>query len=103
MTDMLRMLGFGEPEKYVDTFVVRRAAAVVPRTFGRATLTVARTEADGLGLWDEGYDYESPDAALTALGEWILSGAPEPEGWLRHVPSFRRRPEGDPAREVVRR
>jgi hypothetical protein len=101
---MLALLGFGEPARYVDTYVVRRVATVVPRTFGRAALTVARTEADDLDLWDECFEYPSPHAALTALGDWILAGGfGEPEGWERHVPSYRRRPGGDPAREVVRR
>jgi hypothetical protein len=88
---------------YVECFVVRRVATIVPRLFGQATLTVARTESHAYGLWDEGYDYESPDAAFEALGEWILSGEPEPQGWHRHVPSSRRRPAGDSRREHVRR
>lgn len=54
-----------------------------------------------LGVWSEGWYYRSVDAACAALGAW--TDEPEPSGWVRHLPSNRRRPDGDPAREYVRR
>lgn len=45
------------------------------------------------------YDFADAGAAAVALGLW--DGRGDPEGWVRHKPSNRRRPDGDPAREHV--
>lgn len=47
------------------------------------------------------YDVEQSDAGWRAALGW--DGRDEPEGWYRHQQSGRRRPDGDPAREFVRR
>jgi hypothetical protein len=36
---------------------------------------------------------------VRALHEW--DGEDDPDGWVRHLNSARRRPGGDPAREYV--
>jgi hypothetical protein len=47
------------------------------------------------------YDVEQRQAGWRAALGW--DGQGEPEGWYRHPQSGRRRPEGDPSREFVRR
>jgi hypothetical protein len=47
------------------------------------------------------YDVEQLDAGWRAALGW--DGKGEPEGWYRHPQSGRRRPDGDPAKEFVRR
>lgn len=46
------------------------------------------------------YCYHEIPAAWWAAIAW--DGEGEPEGWIRHLESGRRRPDGDPAREYVR-
>lgn len=76
--------------------------SVVPRTFGRASITASAPDTHTLGLYDESWDYASPLRAIYALVEWVgTPHASEPEGWERHKPSHRRRPNGDPAHEYV--
>lgn len=79
-----------------------RVAYVIPITFGRAYITVARAESDRLGIYDEVYTYETIVGAVGMLELWPGHAGTEPEGWIRHQPSNRRREEGDPAREEVR-
>jgi hypothetical protein len=51
----------------------------------------------------ERYSYPTIDAAITAYDEWCgRDGAGEPDGWIRHQPSNRRREDGDPNRETIR-
>lgn len=77
-----------------------RIATVMPLLFGRALLTVATPENHVFGQYDEGWYYDTHQAAIYALIVW--SGKGDPIGWTRHTPSNRRRPDGDPAREHVR-
>lgn len=76
-------------------FADGRMGYVVPLTFDRARLAI--------GNWD-GFDdiwcYDSPAEAIAALEAW--DGTGEPEGWMRHPPSGRRRPRGNPAAEYIR-
>lgn len=100
----------GWPEANVPDYVVPpfeaygRFLTVVPRLYGRATITAASIQMHELGGWDEGWHYASAAAAVAALVEWLLDRQldGEPEGWERHQPSNRRRAGGDPAREEVR-
>lgn len=57
-------------------------------------------------LNDTGYHqrwcFHSMDDALDALVEWKRNGfAGEPEGWHRHIPSGRRREDGDATKETI--
>ena len=48
------------------------------------------------------WSYWTVAAALTHYLAWIDSDRDEPNGWIRHQPSNRRREDGDPTREEVR-
>lgn len=52
-----------------------------------------------MGFCDEVFTYESVVKAWAAVLNW--DGKGEPQGWVRHQPSNRRRSGGDPAREYV--
>jgi hypothetical protein len=79
-----------------------RCSYVIPILFGRAYVTVAGEDSDRMGVYDEVYTYETVAAALAALGRWDGEQGTEPDGWIRHQPSNRRREFGDPEREEVR-
>lgn len=49
--------------------------------------------------YEEAYDYEFLAIAAGAFFGW--DGEGEPEEWVRHIPSYRRRPDGDASREYV--
>lgn len=54
--------------------------------------------------FEDRWCYHSREAAQEALVAWFLQvdgREPEPRGWHRHTPSWRRRPDGDPAQEYV--
>lgn len=77
----------------------RREAFVHSLTFGRARLSVGPP--GDLDLLDD-WLYDTPEAAVAALDAWAAcAGAGEPDGWMRHPRSGRRRPGGDPALEYV--
>lgn len=42
-----------------------------------------------------------PDPVSAALAFIAWDGSGEPSGWVRHQPSDRRRPDGDPSKEYV--
>ncbi len=75
-----------------------KEAAVVPLLFG-ARITVGDAD-DDFG-WSECWDYDDLEAANEALHRWDPTKEAEPSGWVRHIPSYRRRPDGDPRREYV--
>jgi hypothetical protein len=80
-----------------------RVAIVTPGLFvwllkvGRAGADV-----DAMVGWSDIYTYEAGSIATAALDAWVKTGSSEPAGWVRHQPSNRRRPDGDPTREHVR-
>ncbi|HVK80886.1 MAG TPA: hypothetical protein VM915_09745 [Verrucomicrobiae bacterium] len=62
------------------------------------------TDAILIGLNPYGYEDRfcfSPGKARAALDEWMRNGNAEPQGWHRHPPTGRRRPDGDAAGEYV--
>lgn len=68
---------------------------IYPFTFGRAQLTYGEY---GAIVHEGAWDYDTPERALQAMDEWDgIRG--EPEGWVRHPPSKRRQPDGDPTRQ----
>jgi hypothetical protein len=74
-------------------------AEVIALTFGRGRIVLT----DGVSVFD-GWWYDTPEAAVAALEAWARNHyGGEPEGWMRHPYSGRRRPDGDPAQEYVRR
>jgi len=67
-------------------------------TFGRAQIVLG----DETTATDR-YTYEGVMEAIAAMVLWkALDCKGEPEGWIRHQPSNRRRTHGDPAKEYVR-
>lgn len=79
-----------------------RVAFINATVVGQGELGLSASLDDFDGVSDR-YAYPSPQAALDALHVWAAAGfTGEPLAWHRHVPSMRRRPGGDPAREEVR-
>lgn len=74
-----------------------RVAALLPQLFNVAL----RAGLDVYG-YSESYSYESYEAAVSGLTEWSGKEGTEPEGWIRHQPSNRRRTDGDAETEYIR-
>lgn len=74
-----------------------RYAAIRPLAFTHAIITGPIGDFTG---YENQWCYHSLDAARAALDAW--DGVGEPAGWHRHPATGRRRPDGDPGREVVR-
>jgi hypothetical protein len=74
---------------------------VCAMTFGKARicLGIAPTRTNG---YEDGWCYESAAVALAAAEVWDGEGDP-PDGWHRQLSTGRRRTDGDPAQEYVRR
>lgn len=51
--------------------------------------------------YDDHWCYETRSGAEKALAAWDPMTKPEPEGWIRHPQSGRRRPGGDASKEYV--
>jgi hypothetical protein len=57
----------------------------------------------GAVWYDDGWCYKTTLRAQRAFDEWNPAVDKEPQGWVRHPPTGRRRfPDGDPATEEVR-
>jgi len=80
----------------------RRGVYLMPLFSGSLRLGIGLHGDDSLtDVWD--YSSDVPgcvDAGWRAAIGW--DGTGEPEGWYRHPRTGRRRPDGDPAKEVVR-
>ena len=53
------------------------------------------------GSYDDRWCYPSSALAATALRRWEPETEKEPDGWIRHPSSGRRRPGGDASKEYV--
>lgn len=73
-----------------------RYTTLTPQIF-TTKLTISRA-GDEYG-WYEAYEYDDPGKAAASFEAWEGNG--EPDGWIRAVPSMRRRPDGDPSKEHV--
>lgn len=73
-----------------------REIAVVPQLFDWL-LTHGEFGDPG---WDQAWRFATLQDAAAAFARW--QDDVEPEGWTRHHPSNRRRPDGDATREYVR-
>lgn len=74
-----------------------RLVALLPLLHGGR---IGRGPNEDRGSFDELWDYRSYLEAVMRYIEW--DGRGEPGGWVRHMPSARRRPDGDATREYVR-
>lgn len=64
---------------------------------------IVTTPKDCTGIYDQRWDYGGLTIALCAAIEWETSGySGEPALWARHLPSYRRREDGDPSTEEIR-
>lgn len=70
---------------------------VYPLLFGAARLCIGDRIHNG--VLDDEWRYETVQEAIAAMNQW--DGVGEPEGWLRHPSSGRRRMNGDPMREYI--
>lgn len=70
---------------------------VLPMTFGKGRLCI---DLDYFGYAD-GYCYSSVKGAIEAMNTLDPQLEREPEGWMRHPSSGRRREGGDPTKEEV--
>lgn len=72
-----------------------RDIVVVPLAHGYAAICTSRRNSP----FRDGYwQYQRATTALAAAEAW--DGTGEPDGWYRHPATGRRRPDGDPEREV---
>lgn len=78
-----------------------RQIDLCPMTFGKVRLCIGEAPCSEHG-YEDGWCYEDPIGGLEAAESWDGEGDP-PVGWHRHLGSGRRRPDGDPEREYVRR
>lgn len=74
-----------------------RFLAVSRMTFGKGRLYLCSN------IWgpDESYCYATYEQAISQMLKWNPDEQNEPEGWIRHLESGRRRPNGDPDQEYV--
>ncbi|MFK4132332.1 hypothetical protein ACI2KR_08565 [Pseudomonas luteola] len=70
---------------------------VMPTSFGKGRVC---GDLD-FGGYKEFWCFETLNGAIEALHGWDHNNSPEVEGWIRHVPSHRRRPNGDASLEHV--
>lgn len=75
-----------------------RYVDVTAMTYGKGRLCIG-DEVD-LFAYRDGYCYTSIAQAVVAAVTWDGEGDP-PEGWIRHLGSGRRRPDGTPESEYV--
>ena len=76
-----------------------RGVWVYPMTF-TFKLVIGRV---GSPVYDSDWCYKDCASVVIAFAEWNPLETAEPEGWVRHPRSGRRRfPDGDPATEEVR-
>lgn len=72
-----------------------KEACVVPQLFN-ALLTIGKP---GDGGYEEAYTFQDTEIAMVHFRYWNMDD--EPSGWIRHIPSNRRRPNGDPKQEYI--
>lgn len=63
--------------------------------FYNAVITIGKDESG----WEEEYTFPSRTKAQIEFD--AFDGTKEPRGWIRHVPTWRRRPGGDPRLEYI--
>lgn len=92
-------MALGDPEVLVKTLDdLGVEVRVLPMIFTNRVTIGAVDDAYG---YDDGWCYNSHEAALAAAEAWDPRTQKEPEGWHRHPRSGRRRVDGDPATEYV--
>lgn len=72
---------------------------VIPTTFGRGRIVI--TPKLSPLTYDDGWCYDSFLFALLGAAAWDPDEETEPQGWVKHVSTGRRRPNGDASQEYV--
>lgn len=74
-----------------------RSIFVVPQLYN-TKITIGTGEL----TYDQEWTYHNAAFAIAAMEKWNPESEPDPPiGWFRHIPSHRRRPDGDPNREYI--
>jgi hypothetical protein len=73
-----------------------RAAGLQAQLF---SVNICVGSAEDIAGYSEAYWYDNAPTAVIQFLKW--NGEGEPEGWIRHTPSNRRRTGGDPATEYI--
>lgn len=82
------------------TFEDGECWALTGRLLGAVAIT--RSFSETHYGWEEEFMYADYSAGLAALLCFNRKTEGEPQGWIRHVPTMRRRPGGDASKETVR-
>lgn len=91
--------------KETDGYLVE----VIPFLFDRFGIVMTPKAMDG--TYQDRWDYDGILSVVVAVTSWdppadwtFTEGVPvsEPEGWIRHLPTGRRRKDGDPSTEEIR-
>jgi hypothetical protein len=72
---------------------------VIRMTYGKGRLC-AELNLDG---YDDSWCYDTIEGAISAMNAWDPEAQTEPDGWMRHINTARRRPDGDASKEYVLR
>ena len=86
--------GFIASRKPGDTWV-----GVLRMTYGKGRLC-ADLNPEG---YDDSWCYDSIQGAIDPMHAWNPDTQAEPENWMRHINTARRRPGGDAAEEYILR
>lgn len=103
LTPQARLALFVQQNRYMagEFMPDGRVAFLVPRIFG-VEICIGAEPTQVAGLTDL-YSYAHVSHAVFAWQDWgDAEFAGEPDGWIRHRPSNRRRPDGDASREEIR-
>ncbi len=95
------MLAGADPERWWfhrRTLNDGRVVYLMPMLFGNLRLAVS-PDAEAQWFDNHVYCYHDHDAAWRAALGW--DGEGEPEGWYKHPPTGRRRPDGTPESEFI--
>ena len=73
--------------------------AVDPLVLGQGKIIMGKDQSGG---YDHVWHYDKLSEAVLAFAMWDKKTDSEPEGWTRHLPSGRHRPDGDKSLEFIR-
>lgn len=103
MIDTNRILAFwGKPEAKDDIRDLGDGTWLMAHRLMYHWMLIRGTEFEGANYFDR-WCYATEDLVRTALAAFPANPTAdyEPEGWHRHPPTHRRRPNGDKSREYI--
>ena len=84
---------------FVDYEVIGETLFAVIRSIFGGGIVMGKDQSGG---YDHIWSYPILAEAILAFMEWDKANDSEPKGWIRHLPSNRRRPDGDEEKEYVK-